>query len=262
MSGRQREGGSGAGRRARRPYNRLSPRGVMAVGLIFVVTAAILAAPQDEAAWASRRKRMVEAQIAARGVRDPRVLRAMAEVPRHLFVPAGSADLAYEDHPLPIGEGQTISQPYIVALMTERLALGPEAKVLEVGTGSGYQAAVLSRIAVDVFTIEIHEELARQAAATLERLGFRNVRVRSGDGFFGWPEEAPFDGIIVTAAAPEVPKSLFAQLREGGRLVIPLGDPRTFQVLTVVTKRRGRPVADKILDVRFVPMTGEIMKKR
>ena len=255
------KGGSGAGRRAPRPYNLVSPRGVTFLGLIFFVAAG-LPGSQDEKALAVRRDRMVETQIAARGVRDPRVLRAMAEVPRHLFVPAGSVDLAYEDHPLPIGEGQTISQPYIVALMTERLALGQKAKVLEVGTGSGYQAAVLARIAAEVFTVEIHEGLARQAAATLERLGVRNVRVRSGDGFFGWPEEAPFDGIIVTAAAPEVPAALFAQLKEGGRLVIPLGDPRAFQVLTVVTKRRGRPVREEVLDVRFVPMTGEIQKKK
>jgi protein-L-isoaspartate(D-aspartate) O-methyltransferase len=261
MSAPQGEGGSGAGRRAPRPYNRMSPRGVRVLGLVFVLAAG-LAGSQDEAALAARRKRMVETQIAARGVRDPQVLRAMAEVPRHLFVPAGSVDLAYEDHPLPIGEGQTISQPYIVALMTERLALRQKAKVLEVGTGSGYQAAVLARLAAEVYTIEIHEELARQAAATLERLGARNVRVRSGDGFFGWPEEAPFDGIIVTAAAPEVPPALFAQLKEGGRLVIPLGDPLAFQVLTVVTKRRGQPVREEVLDVRFVPMTGEIQKKK
>jgi len=261
MKAPQGEGGSGAGRRAPRPYNRMSPRGVMVPGLIFVLAAG-LAGSQDDAALTVRRKRMVETQIAARGVRDPGVLRAMAEVPRHLFVPAGSLDLAYEDHPLPIGEGQTISQPYIVALMTERLALGRKAKVLEVGTGSGYQAAVLARIAAEVFTIEIHEELARQAAATLGSLGARNVRVRSGDGFFGWPEEAPFDGIIVTAAAPEVPPALFAQLKEGGRLIIPLGDPAAFQVLTVVTKRRGQPVREEILDVRFVPMTGEILKKK
>jgi protein-L-isoaspartate(D-aspartate) O-methyltransferase len=257
----QRGGGSAAGSRPPRRPNPMSPWGVRGLGLVLLLLSG-LAGAQDEAAFAARRERMVETQIAARGVRDPRVLRAMAEVPRHLFVPAGAVDLAYEDHPLPIGAGQTISQPYIVALMTERLALGPGAKVLEVGTGSGYQAAVLARIAAEVYTIEIHEELARRAEATLERLGVRNVRVRTGDGFFGWPEAAPFDGIMATAAAPEVPPALFGQLKEGGRLILPLGDPRTFQVLTVVTKRGGKPVRESVLDVRFVPMTGEIQKKK
>jgi protein-L-isoaspartate(D-aspartate) O-methyltransferase len=223
---------------------------------------AVAAGDQGEAAFAARRKAMVEGQIAARGVRDPLVLKAMSEVPRHLFVPAGVIDQAYEDHPLPIGEGQTISQPYIVAFMTECLALEGGEKVLEVGTGSGYQAAVLGRIAGGVFSVEINATLAREAAATLGRLGFANVHVRAGDGFFGWPEEAPFEAIIVTAAAPELPPALFAQLAEGGRLVIPLGDPRTYQSLTVVTKRQGRPRIERVLDVRFVPMTGEILKKK
>ncbi len=255
------EGGSRAGRQDRCPHNLMSPRGVICSGAVFVLSA-LLAGAQDDAAFAARRKRMVANQIEARGVKDALVLRAMSEIPRHLFVPAAVVDQAYEDHPLPIGEGQTISQPYIVALMTERLAAGEDSKVLEIGTGSGYQAAVLARIAGRVFTIEINDALARQAAATLERLGFRNVRVRSGDGFFGWPEEAPFDGIIVTAAVPDVPPALFAQLKEGGRLVIPLGDPRTYQVLTLVTKRRGKPVKEQILDVRFVPMTGEAIRKK
>jgi protein-L-isoaspartate(D-aspartate) O-methyltransferase len=223
---------------------------------------AVAAGDQGEAAFAARRKAMVEGQIAARGVRDPLVLKAMSEVPRHLFVPAGVIDQAYEDHPLPIGEGQTISQPYIVAFMTECLALKGGEKVLEVGTGSGYQAAVLGRIAGGVFSVEINATLAHEAAATLGRLGFANVHVRAGDGFFGWPEEAPFEAIIVTAAAPELPPALFAQLAEGGRLVIPLGDPRTYQSLTVVTKRQGRPRIERVLDVRFVPMTGEILKKK
>ena len=205
---------------------------------------------------------MVVSQISGRGVRDPAVLRAMAEVPRHLFVLPAHIDQAYEDYPLPIAEGQTISQPYIVALMTECLALDKGDKVLEVGTGSGYQAAVLSRIIASVFTIEIHEELARRAAETLERLGYGNVRVRAGDGFFGWPEEAPFDGVIVTCAVPEVPPALFAQLAEGGRLVIPLGDVHAFQRLTVISKKAGQPVVKQVLDVRFVPMTGEALKKK
>ncbi len=256
-----RQGGSGERRTNRRPPNPLSPRGVMTLGLAVAVLAG-LAGAQDEAALAARRKRMVASQIVARGIRDPLVLRAMSDVPRHLFVPPGSVDQAYEDYPLAIGEGQTISQPFIVALMTELLELGRDARVLEIGTGSGYQAAVLARIVSRVFTIEIHEALARQAAGTLGRLGLGNVEVRTGDGFHGWPEEAPFDGIIVTCAVPEVPPALFTQLKEGGRLVLPLGDPRGAQVLTVVTKRRGKPVREKVLDVRFVPMTGEAQKKK
>ncbi len=261
MDDREGRGGPGKGRRARRSDNPLSPSGVIFWGL-FLAFASGLGRAQDEAALSAKRKLMVATQIAARGVRDPLVLAAMTDVPRHLFVPAGSAGEAYEDYPLPIGEGQTISQPYIVALMTERLAIGREAKVLEVGTGSGYQAAVLARIAARVFTIEIQEDLSRQAAATLERLGVRNVAVRAGDGFFGWPEEAPFDAIMITCAVPEVPPALFAQLEEGGRLVLPLGDARTYQTLTVVTKRRGKPVRERVLDVRFVPMTGEAQKKK
>jgi len=244
-----------------RRANLLSPLGVIFLGLEIVA----LGCPgrsQDTADFAARRKAMVARQIAARGIRDELVLKAMSEVPRHLFVPADAAGQAYEDYPLPIGEGQTISQPYIVALMTECLALKGGEKVLEVGTGSGYQAAVLGRIAGSVFTIEINGTLARRAGATLERLGFGNVHIRSGDGFFGWPEEAPFDSVIVTAAAPEIPPALFAQLAEGGRLVIPLGDPATYQRLTVATKRNGKPRIEQVLDVRFVPMTGEILKKK
>jgi protein-L-isoaspartate(D-aspartate) O-methyltransferase len=243
-----------------RRSNRVSPLRVMVLGLAAALLAAS-EADQSEAALAASRKAMVAEQIAARGVRDPLVLKAMAEVPRHLFVPADVAAQAYEDHPLPIGRGQTISQPYIVALMTECLALKGGEKVLEVGAGSGYQAAVLARIAGRVFTIEIDPVLAAAAARTLERLGAGNVRVRAGDGFFGWPEEAPFDGIIVTAATPEVPPALLAQLAECGRLVLPLGDPTTFQRLTVITKKDGKPRAEAVLEVRFVPMTGRILKK-
>jgi len=217
---------------------------------------------QTEAALSATRKAMVDEQIAARGIRAPLVLKAMAEVPRHLFVPVELAGQAYEDHPLPIGRGQTISQPYVVALMTECLGLRGGEKVLEVGTGSGYQAAVLARIAGEVFSIEIDPALAASAARTLERAGARNVRVKAGDGFFGWPEEAPFEAIVVTAAAPEVPPDLLAQLADGGRLVLPLGDPLTFQRLTVITKRAGRSRAEAVLDVRFVPMTGEILRRK
>ncbi len=244
-----------------RRANLLSPLGVMLLGLEI----AVLGCPggrQTGPDLAAERKAMVADQIAARGVRDPLVLKAMSDVPRHLFVPAGLVGQAYGDYPLPIGEGQTISQPYIVALMTQCLALKGGEKVLEVGTGSGYQAAVLARIAARVDTIEINGPLARQAASTLERLGFANVRVRAGDGFFGWPEDAPFDAVIVTAAAPEIPPALFAQLAEGGRLVIPIGDIQTYQRLTVVTKRGGKPHIEQVLDVRFVPMTGEVLKKK
>lgn len=256
-------GEGGSERVARSPLrpNPLSPPRVMAFGLGMAVLAG-LAGPQDDAAHAAGRRRMVAEQIAARGIRDPLVLKALSDVPRHLFVPPESAGRAYGDFPLPIEEGQTISQPYIVALMTECLALRGGEKVLEVGTGSGYQAAVLGRIAGAVFTIEIHEPLARRAEETLRRLGCRNVKVRAGDGFFGWPEEAPFDGVIVTCASPEVPPALFAQLAEGGRLVIPLGDFRAYQELTVVTKKAGKPSVERVLDVRFVPMTGEILKKK
>ena len=226
------------------------------------LAAGVPALPQSEQALAVRRKAMVDRQIASRGVTDPRVLRAMMDVPRHAFVPAEYADQAYEDYPLPIEEGQTISQPYIVALMTQCLALREGDKVLEIGTGSGYQAAILAHLTDRVFTIEIHEPLARRAAATLARLGLDGVEVRAGDGFFGWPEEAPFDAIIVTCAVPQVPSPLLEQLAEGGRLVVPLGDVRTYQALTVLTKEKGKPRLRQVLDVRFVPMTGEALKKR
>ncbi len=215
----------------------------------------------SEDVYAVRRKAMVEDQVAARGVRDPRVLSAMAAVPRHLFVPEALREEAYADYPLPIGEGQTISQPYIVALMTESAGLRPGGKVLEVGTGSGYQAAVLSRLAGTVYSIEIDGLLARRAAAALASLGCSNVRVRTGDGFFGWPEEAPFDAILITCAVDRVPPRLFDQLAEGGRMVVPLGDSRSYQTLTVVTKKGGKPVQRRLIDVRFVPMTGEVIKK-
>jgi len=255
------EGVGGRGPRVPLPSNLLSPLGVIALAL-GIGWGATAARPQDDAVFALKRRAMVKSQIAARGVRDPAVLRALTEVPRHLFVLPEHADQAYDDHPLPIPDGQTISQPYIVGLMTECLAVGEGARVLEIGTGSGYQAAVLGRIVDSVFTIEIHEGLARRAAGILERLGYRNIRVRAGDGFSGWPEESPFDGIIVTCAVPEVPPALFAQLAEGGRLVIPLGDVLTYQRLTVITKRAGKPVVKQVLDVRFVPMTGEALKKK
>ena len=255
------EGSRGRCPWAPRPPNLLSPLRVTLL-VLGLAAASGSVGPQADATFARRRQEMVSSQVAARGIRDPRVLRALSGVPRHLFVLPADIDQAYEDHPLPIAEGQTISQPYIVALMTECLALKTGDKVLEIGTGSGYQAAVLGLIVDRVFTVEIHEGLARRAAETLQRLGFQNVRVRAGDGFFGWPEEAPFDGVVVTCAVPDVPPALFAQLAEGGRLVIPLGDTLTYQRLTVITKKAGKPSVQQVLDVRFVPMTGEAQKKK
>jgi protein-L-isoaspartate(D-aspartate) O-methyltransferase len=239
-----------------------SRRAVPAVLLLL----AALAAPQavgraamTEDGFAPSRQRMVEEQIRRRGVAEPRVLAAMETVPRHLFVPADERGRAYDDSPLPIGSGQTISQPYIVALMTELLAVGPGAKVLEIGTGSGYQAAVLSRVAGTVYSVEILGGLAERAGQTLSRLGYDNVHVRVGDGYKGWPEEAPFDAILLTAAPPHTPKPLLAQLKVGGHMVLPVGG--TVQDLLVITKRAdGSCETRKVLPVRFVPMVGEVQE--
>ncbi len=208
----------------------------------------------------AERDAMVRRQIEARGVRDTRVLAAMRSVPRHELVPADVRGRAYADHPLPIGHRQTISQPYIVALMTELLAPEPGDKVLEIGTGSGYQAAVLSLLVERVFSIEIVEPLARRAAADLERLGYANVTVIAGDGYRGLPDQAPFDGIIVTAAPPYVPQPLVEQLAVGGRMVIPVGED--YQELKLLEKTARRVVTRRVLAVRFVPMTGEVQERR
>jgi protein-L-isoaspartate(D-aspartate) O-methyltransferase len=200
------------------------------------------------------RQTMVARQLQRRDITDPRVLIAMGTVPRHRFVPEALASQAYGDHPLPIGSGQTISQPYIVALMSQWAEVAPADKVLEVGTGSGYQAAVLAELAAKVFSIELLPELASQAAARLKELGYGRVQVRSGDGYRGWPEEAPFDAILVTAAAPGVPPALTAQLKEGGRLVIPLGTPYGTQTLMRLRKVQGKLVQEDSLAVRFVPL--------
>jgi protein-L-isoaspartate(D-aspartate) O-methyltransferase len=205
---------------------------------------------------ARAREEMVAAQIEARGVRDSRTLAALRKVPRHLFVPPDLAGEAYGDGPLPIGHGQTISQPYIVAFMTEALGLRGGETVLEVGTGSGYQAAVLAEIAARVFTIEIVAPLAEEARERLARLGYGNVEVRAGDGYQGWAEKAPFDAVIVTAASPRVPEPLEQQLKDGGRLVIPVGDE--YQELMVVTRRGTAYTESRVLPVRFVPMTGKV----
>jgi protein-L-isoaspartate(D-aspartate) O-methyltransferase len=210
---------------------------------------------------ARRRATMVETQIAARGVRDPRVLAAMKKVPRHLFVDGAERAKAYEDHPLPIAGAQTISQPYIVALMTELLGLPEHARVLEIGTGSGYQSAVLAEMCDEVYSIEILPELARASARKLAELGYKNVTVREGDGYRGWPEHAPYDGIIVTAAPESVPQPLIEQLAPGGKMVIPVGS--FFQELKVYTRGAdGRITERTIIPVRFVPMTGEIEKEK
>jgi protein-L-isoaspartate(D-aspartate) O-methyltransferase len=202
------------------------------------------------------RQQMVERQIRSRGVTSARVLAAMEQVPRHLFVPDAERGQAYEDHPLPIGGGQTISQPYIVALMTALLGLPVQSRVLEIGTGSGYQAAVLSRVAAQVYSVEIVADLGARARDTLARLGYENVQVRIGDGYRGWPEAAPFDGILLTAAPHAVPPPLIAQLKPGGRMVLPIGG--FDQDLVVLTKQAdGTVKREKILPVRFVPMTGE-----
>ncbi|MBN1940492.1 MAG: protein-L-isoaspartate(D-aspartate) O-methyltransferase [Candidatus Aminicenantes bacterium] len=215
----------------------------------------------EEDAFARRRRAMISDQLASRDIKDKKVLEVMGTVPRHLFVDPGSRNLAYEDYPLPIAEGQTISQPYIVALMTQCLELRGKEKVLEIGTGSGYQAAVLSSLVSSVFSVEYHPALAAASAALLKKLGYVNVQVRAGDGFFGWPEEAPFDGIIVTCAARRVPESLLAQLAEGGRLVIPVGETDDVQRLVRVRKVEGKPVEEEITLVRFVPMLGADRKK-
>lgn len=204
------------------------------------------------------RERMVQQQIAARGVRDKRVLEAMRVVPRHLFVPKVMQPYAYVDSPLPIGYEQTISQPHIVGFMTEVLKLKPEDRVLEVGTGSGYQAAVLSVLVKEVYSIEIVEPLAKEAAERLQRLGYTNVKVRAGDGYRGWPEAAPFDAIIVTAAPDHIPQPLLAQLAPNGRLVIPVG--QNFQMLMRIRRTAKGFKTEKLLPVQFVPMTGEAQK--
>jgi len=202
---------------------------------------------------------MVHTQLEARGIEDARVLAAMRHVPRHEFVPAEVRRYAYEDGPLPIGDDQTISQPYIVALMTELAHIGPTSRVLEIGTGSGYQAAVLAEITSQVYSIEIVEPLAHRAAATLERLGYRGLHLRVGDGYAGWPEAAPFDAILVTAAPPKVPKPLKEQLAVGGRLVIPVGE--VVQELMVIERTATGFRQLQGVPVRFVPMTGRAQER-
>jgi protein-L-isoaspartate(D-aspartate) O-methyltransferase len=226
-------------------------------GLAILLTACVRGDDRDadEAVHRARRLGMVADQIAARGVDDPAVLAAMRAVPRHRFVPEALRPRAYDDGPLPIGEGQTISQPYVVAVMTAAIRPRKGMRVLEVGTGSGYQAAVLASCVAEVDTIEVIPALGRRAELLLKELGYRNVRVRVGDGFDGWPERGPYDAVVLTAAPERVPQPLLDQLRVGGRLVAPVG--RDFQDLVVIT-RTDRGLVSEVIDaVRFVPMTGK-----
>ena len=207
----------------------------------------------QEKKWEKKANKMVNEQIAIRGVTDPEVLAVLQKTPRHRFVPDKVSKYAYNDHPLPIGEGQTISQPYIVAFMTEMLDTDSNHKVLEIGTGSGYQAAVLSPLVNHVYTIEIVKSLANSADSTIKKLGYKNITVRWGDGYKGWPKEAPFDRIIGTAAPPEIPLALIEQLKPGGKMVLPVGT--RWQEIVVVTKNASGEISKKnVLPVRFVPM--------
>jgi protein-L-isoaspartate(D-aspartate) O-methyltransferase len=227
---------------------------VLALSLtLFVDTA------EDAPAFEINRQIMVAQQIRARGISDSKVLSAMEQVPRHVFVPADIRSQAYADHPLPIGEGQTISQPYIVALMTESLGLAGQEKVLEIGTGSGYQAAILSKIVESVTTVEIKRKLFRQSSRLLKKHGYENVSSHYGDGYYGWPQQAPFDCIMITAAVDHIPPPLIQQLKEGGRLILPLGNPFSYQHLVLVTKKVGSYTVRQITGVLFVPMTGRAL---
>jgi protein-L-isoaspartate(D-aspartate) O-methyltransferase len=208
--------------------------------------------------YSGEREKMVREQIQARGVKDPSVLKAMRGVARHCFVSSEYLEKAYDDHPVPIGMGQTISQPYIVALMTELLRVKPSDRVLEVGTGSGYQSAVLSGLVSGVFTVEIVPSLAEEAAARLASLGYKNVKIRRGDGYFGWDEYAPFDAIVVTAAPSEIPPRLLKQLKPGGRMCIPVGGPYQVQKLMLIEKLHDGSISTReVIPVRFVPLRGD-----
>ena len=210
---------------------------------------------KEGAPYERRRRDMVEFQLARRDITDERVLEVMRRVPRHQFVPAGARSQAYADHPLSIGLGQTISQPYIVAFMTQALGLQPDDRVLEIGTGSGYQAAVLAELCEEVYSIEIVPELSKRAAIVLEHLGYENIHLKIGDGYRGWPSKAPFDAIMVTAAPGHVPQPLLDQLAPGGRMILPVG--RFHQDLILIEHRERQFFRRKVLPVRFVPMTGE-----
>jgi protein-L-isoaspartate(D-aspartate) O-methyltransferase len=225
-----------------------------------LVDAAQVENHQDQ--FARARRAMIERDLVSRGIRDRRVLEAMGSIERELFVPEKLSSRAYEDRPLPIGEGQTISQPYMVAFMTELLNLTGTERLLEIGTGSGYQTAVLGKLASAVYSIEIIPKLSERAKVLLNRLGFDNVHLKVGDGFFGWEEQGPFDAILVTAAAAKIPEPLWRQLREGGRLIMPLGAEKQGQALVRVTKSDGKQVVEELTGVVFVPLTGAILQDR
>lgn len=232
---------------------------LLCAALIGIAEAETLDEPAE---FVEARRAMVRDQIQYRGIRDARVLAAMRETPRHLFVPQELRSKAYTDRPLPIGEGQTISQPYIVALMTEALALAADSRVLEIGTGSGYQAAVLAAVASDVFTVEIKEKLYDQAARRLRSLQLDKVRTRLGDGYYGWQSQAPFDAIMITAAVDHIPPPLLKQLKDGGRLVLPLGNPFSYQNLVLVAKSGSEITVKQITGVLFVPLTGAALERK
>jgi len=230
--------------------------------ILTVLTAQLMAqtlvdSPKDQ----KTREKMVSFQIRSRGVSDKKVLNAMNQVPRHCFVPEELVSQAYADHPLPIGQGQTISQPYIVALMTEKLKLKGNERILEIGTGSGYQAAILAKVAKEVYTIEIKEKLYKKANTLLQTLDFSKIKTRHGDGYFGWPEAAPFDCIMITASIDHIPPPLLKQLKDGGRLILPLGNPFSYQHLSLVTKHGDEYTVKQITGVLFVPMTGHALDR-
>jgi protein-L-isoaspartate(D-aspartate) O-methyltransferase len=228
--------------------------------ILFVLPAQIRAQPlADSPKYRKARENMVLFQIRSRGISDKKVLNAMSQVPRHCFVPEELVSQAYADHPLPIGQGQTISQPYIVALMTEKLKCTGDERILEIGTGSGYQAAILDRVAEQVYTIEIKEDLYKKAEILLRTLGYSKIKTRHGDGYFGWPEAAPFDCIMITASVDHIPPPLLKQLKDGGRLILPLGNPFSYQHLSLVTKHDDQYTVKQITGVLFVPMTGHAL---
>ena len=243
---------------------RLAVKASILVGLLVLVSALYLGytnmVGRERDEFEDVRTAMVEKQLKARGISDEKVLEVMGRLPRHLFVDPSMKDQAYADHPLPIAEGQTISQPYVVALMTESLDLDGSEKVLEVGTGSGYQAAVLAELCGEVYTTEIREGLAESAGELLESLEYDNVQVKCADGYFGWEEHAPFDAIIITCAVNHVPPYLIQQLKDGGRLILPLGSIQYYQTLTLIERQGEELLVTYITSVSFVPMIGESLE--
>jgi len=235
---------------------------ILAIAFVILISSFIYAdIASDSPEFKKARNHLVKTTIQNRGISDPGVIAAMQAVPRHSFVPQKLWSAAYADRPLPIGEGQTISQPYVVALMTEILQLTKDQRVLEIGTGSGYQAGVLSQITPHVYSIEIKEKLYKLASNTLKLLGYNTIITRQGDGYFGWPEAAPFDAIMITAAVDHIPPPLLKQLKDGGRLALPLGNPFSYQNLVLVTKQGDDLIVKQITGVLFVPMTGYALKK-